>query len=279
MNINSNTKLLTSLGYKCSENGIYFYNKIFSLYNQNAIYISSSKSMISNVINYLDYFNFQGASVSAPYKKSIIPYLDNLDSIAYSTQSVNTIVKNVEGRWIGYNTDAIGLENVIKNKIGITIDKPKILIYGSGGVVTSVISALRKSYISPVIKIASRNKIKSLDIVNSTGIDIVDSFEDSFDLFINATPLSNTNPLLLSEYCKNSCIIFDLNPIQSKYEFEEMILNDKKKFIRGFDFYIEQFKEQFNLFVGFFPNTIILEDLISFRDNIIKNDLYLKQIL
>src|SRR3989338_8151605 len=48
-----------------------------------------------------------GLNVTAPYKQTIIPYLDRLDRSAKEAQAVNTIVRRGT-RLIGYNTDAEG---------------------------------------------------------------------------------------------------------------------------------------------------------------------------
>lgn len=48
-----------------------------------------------------------GFNVTAPYKASIIPYLDRLDFYAQEMNAVNT-VKLMDGQLVGYNTDGIG---------------------------------------------------------------------------------------------------------------------------------------------------------------------------
>ena len=48
-----------------------------------------------------------GVNVTVPFKKLIIPYLDELDETARDTQSVNTLRK-VDNKIIGYNTDTTG---------------------------------------------------------------------------------------------------------------------------------------------------------------------------
>ena len=46
-----------------------------------------------------------GANVTVPFKKKIIPFLDELTEISQRTLSVNTIYKE-KGKLIGHNTDA-----------------------------------------------------------------------------------------------------------------------------------------------------------------------------
>ena len=51
--------------------------------------------------------NFQGFNVTSPHKINIIKYLDELDDFSKKIGCVNT-VKVLNGKTIGYNTDAYG---------------------------------------------------------------------------------------------------------------------------------------------------------------------------
>ena len=48
--------------------------------------------------------NLVGGSVTVPYKVDVIPHLDGLDPKAQQIGAVNTIVRESDGRLIGYNT-------------------------------------------------------------------------------------------------------------------------------------------------------------------------------
>ena len=52
--------------------------------------------------------NYMGANVTIPYKESIIPMIDSLDTQSSMIGAVNTIV-NKDGKLHGYNTDTQGL--------------------------------------------------------------------------------------------------------------------------------------------------------------------------
>ena len=84
-----------------------------------------------------------GANVTVPFKRSIIPFLDQLSQEAKNTQSVNTVFLDKD-KLIGHNTDIFGFEASIKN-INIDLNNKDILILGAGGVVPSIIFALKKN--------------------------------------------------------------------------------------------------------------------------------------
>ena len=99
----------------------------------------------------------KGINVTVPFKKAVIPFLDELSVEAKKTQSVNTIYLN-NNKIIGHNTDIIGFETSIK-KSNYDLHNKEVLILGAGGVVPSIIFALIKLKVSK-IKISNRTKEK-----------------------------------------------------------------------------------------------------------------------
>ena len=129
-----------------------------------------------------------GLNITVPFKKAVIPFLDTLSDEARNSQSVNTIYK-VKDKIVGDNTDIegfkIGLETtnqIIKNK--------EALILGAGGVVPSIIIALKKMKISK-INLSNRTKLKALEIKKLfPEIEIIEWGKVSnFDIIINATSI------------------------------------------------------------------------------------------
>ena len=56
--------------------------------------------------------DFSAINVTIPYKKDVIPYLDEISEEAKKIGAVNTVV-NRNGRLYGYNTDYIGMSRLI----------------------------------------------------------------------------------------------------------------------------------------------------------------------
>ena len=75
--------------------------------------------------------DFCGINVTIPYKKAVIPYLDEIDSTAERIGAVNTIV-NRDGRLCGYNTDFGGMRALMMRE-GIDPLGKKVLVLGAGG--------------------------------------------------------------------------------------------------------------------------------------------------
>ena len=57
--------------------------------------------------------DFTGINVTIPYKKEVIPYLDELSPTAVKMGSVNTIVRRQDGTLFGHNTDYFGFTSMV----------------------------------------------------------------------------------------------------------------------------------------------------------------------
>ncbi|MBR2590167.1 MAG: shikimate dehydrogenase [Clostridia bacterium] len=75
--------------------------------------------------------DFLGVNVTIPYKQSVMPLLDEIDTAAANIGAVNTVV-NRGGKLFGYNTDYLGLKALIE-KNGVSLGGKKVIILGSGG--------------------------------------------------------------------------------------------------------------------------------------------------
>jgi len=129
-----------------------------------------------------------GVNVTVPYKKTIIPFLDELSTEAQDTQSVNTLyLKN--NKIVGHNTDIIGFETSIK-KFNYDVLNKEVLILGAGGVVPSIIFALNKMKASK-IKISNRTKEKAENLKKHfKNIELIEWGKvPNVDMIINATSI------------------------------------------------------------------------------------------
>ena len=208
----------------------------------------------------------KGINVTVPFKKAVIPFLDELSVEAKKTQSVNTIYLN-NNKIIGHNTDIIGFETSIK-KSNYDLHNKEVLILGAGGVVPSIIFALIKLKVSK-IKISNRTKEKVENLKKLfKNIEIVEWGElPNFDMIINATSLGLKKEdkinLNFSSVSKNK-FFYDViyNPRETNFlkvgkNLGNMILNGKMMFIY-------QAFSSFRIWHGIEPH--INEDVIKLLD-------------
>ena len=85
--------------------------------------------------------DFTGINVTIPYKKDVIPFLDELSSAAQKMGAVNTIIRRKDGTLFGHNTDCFGFASMVK-KSGLDVSGKKVLVLGSGGASNTVVAVL-----------------------------------------------------------------------------------------------------------------------------------------
>jgi shikimate dehydrogenase len=147
-----------------------------------------NEDQLEQIISQVKDNKIKGINVTVPFKKTVIPYLDELTAEAQSTQSVNTIYKK-DNKIIGHNTDIFGFETSIQ-KAEYYLEDKEVLILGAGGVVPSIIFSLIKMKTSK-IKISNRTKEKAENLKKIfKDIEVLKWGEISnFDMIINATSL------------------------------------------------------------------------------------------
>ena len=164
------------------------HNYWFKKNNINAVYEKKlvKKDEIEKFIKKLKNKEIDGINVTVPFKKVVIPFLDQLTTEASITQSVNTI--SIENdKLVGHNTDVAGFELAIRY-IKFDVSKKNILIIGAGGVVPSIIYSLKKMKAN-TISLINRTKENAEEIKkNFKEIEILNWGEKyDFDMIINAT--------------------------------------------------------------------------------------------
>jgi len=145
-------------------------------------------SEIENLIFSIREDKIYGVNVTVPFKKMVIPFLDELSEEAKISQSVNTIYKK-DNKIIGDNTDIEGFKLSLE-KTGQEVKNKKALILGAGGVVPSIIIALKKMKIKKIY-LSNRTELKAIELKkNFPEIEIIKWGDTlNFDIIINATSI------------------------------------------------------------------------------------------
>ncbi|MDC3341415.1 shikimate dehydrogenase [Candidatus Pelagibacter sp.] len=236
--------------------------------NINAIYEKQklNEDELEKIILQIRNKKISGVNVTVPFKKTIIPYLDELSHESQKTQSVNTIYLK-DNKVVGHNTDIVGFETSIK-KSEYDLSNKEVLILGAGGVVPSIIFALIKMKVSK-IKICNRTKEKAENLKKIyKNIEIVDWGEASnFDMIINATSLGlketdNLN-LNFSSVTRNK-FFYDVIYNPSETNFLKMGRGLGNKTLNGKLMFIYQALSAFNIWHNQKPE--INENVIKLLD-------------
>lgn len=153
----------------------------------------------------------EGLNVTIPYKKDVLPYIDELDSVAKAIGAVNTLKiyrKNNTLRIKGYNTDYLGFLESIKNTNNVK--HLNALILGTGGSSKAVAHALNVSGIK-FLFVSRDNKDGKTIRYEDLNKDII----SKHTLIVNTTPLgmfphTETCPDIPYAFIGNNHFLFDL---------------------------------------------------------------------
>ena len=189
-------------------------NNLNALYDKKLLEHGKIKQLISNVREE----KIHGLNVTVPFKKTVIPFLDELSDEARNSQSVNTIYK-VKDKIIGENTDIDGFKSALEATNQVIKNK-KAFILGAGGVVPSIIIALKKMQISKIY-LSNRTELKALELKKHfPEIEMIEWGKVSnFDIMINATSIGLNN---------NDKIDIDYKNISQNKLFYDVIYNPKE---------------------------------------------------
>ncbi len=189
--------------------------------NINAMYDKKQlgENEIKGIINEVKNEKINGINVTVPFKKSVIPFLDELTQLAKETQSVNTIFKK-DNKIVGDNTDVGGFKQSLEY-INYNVKNKKVFILGAGGVVPSILKALEKLGAAKVY-ISNRTKEKAKNLENNykTSLDLETldwGQSPDFDIIINATSLGLKN---------NDKIELDYNKYKPKFFGKKKLFYD-----------------------------------------------------
>jgi len=192
-------------------------NNVNAVYNKKQLDEADIQGIILEVKN----SKIDGINVTIPFKKSVIPFLDELTPLAKEVQSVNTIFKK-DNKVVGDNTDIGGFEQAIKH-IDYKVKNKKVFILGAGGVVPSIIVALKRMGADKII-LSNRTKEKA-EALKKTYVDL-EIIEwgkvPNFDMIINATSLGlNRNDDIKLDYTNTGSnkLFYDIiyNPSKTKF--------------------------------------------------------------
>lgn len=164
---------------------------------------------------------WKGLNVTIPYKKTVIPYCDELSERACVIGSVNTMYRR-NGRIYGDNTDYDGFLYMV-SRLGVSVSGKKALILGNGGAALTVRAVLRNLGAAKLV------------VISRTGEDNYDNIQRHYDadIIVNTTPVGmypdNGNAVISLKNFTNCTAVLDLiyNPLKTALilEAEELRIN------------------------------------------------------
>lgn len=196
----------------------YFSEKFDNQLIIDAIYRNFDLQNIAEVRNIFAQ-NHHGYNVTIPYKKQIIPYLDQLSPEAEQIGAVNVVQKLANGQLIGHNTDWFGFYHSLQPLL--QKHHQKGLVLGTGGASEAICFALKKLNID--YKKVSRKAEKDILGYNDLNANVLDDYK----VIVNCTPLGtypkvDAKPSLPYDAVSSQHLLYDLiyNPDETQFLLE-----------------------------------------------------------
>ncbi|HEX75275.1 MAG TPA: shikimate dehydrogenase [Dehalococcoidia bacterium] len=105
---------------------------------------------LSSRINQLRQPQNLGANVTVPYKETALHLIDEVDNLASLIGAVNTIA-NRDGKLVGFNTDAHGFLQALRDDGKFEPENKCVVILGAGGAARAVSFALLQENVTSLV--------------------------------------------------------------------------------------------------------------------------------
>lgn len=195
----------------------YFAEKFQKEGIQNAVYQNFEIDRIELFKEVIKSDHLKGLNVTIPYKQEVIPFLDDLHPAAKKIGAVN-VIKLLNGKLIGYNSDYYGFINSLKKQIDFPLQNKKALLLGTGGASKAVKVALEDEGV--FVQYVSRKQSESTLAYSDLDKEIIESVH----IIVNCSPLGmypnvESCPDIPYEYINANHVLYDLvyNPEETLF--------------------------------------------------------------
>lgn len=188
------------------------FNRVFHFLgtSNSHTYTRLAVSQAKDAIYLMKELDIAGLNVTAPFKKEIIPYLDEIEPSAALIGGVNTIV-NHNGKLKGFNTDTIGVSQSFQYH-GIDIKGKRCIVLGAGGAGRAALYTLVQA--GAHVYLVNRTFAKAQETTKTLGgipreINTLPQLLKETDILIST--LSASLDIIDTTWLKKDLIVFDAN--------------------------------------------------------------------
>lgn len=229
-----------------------------------AVYLAFEPPDIESAIMSMRTLGIKGASVTIPFKETIIHYLDEVDPLALDIGAVNTVV-NKAGRLVGYNTDC---DAALAPLISHGIQGKTVCIIGAGGAGKAVAHGIAKQGGHIIIVNRSAEKGAALaaevkgrficqDQMDTIAADVVINTTSCgmYPLQVNDLPFPASNLI-------PGMVVMDVVYTPLNTRLLSIARGKGCTIIDGLSMFVAQAAAQFELWTGLKPDTKIMRDAV-----------------
>lgn len=258
-NINSDTNVMGIIGNPVMHTkSPVIHNKGYKQLGLDSTYVPFEVDDLSLFLEVASMLDIKGFSVTVPFKNDIIPLLDSITDGVKEIGACNTVT-NIDGKWIGENTDYVGFINPLIREYGDLRGK-KVSVIGAGGAAKAALFALKNE--GAEVLILNRTVEKAKELAEQFNVkycplnsESAEDIKEYSDVIVQTTnvgmhPLEHIDPLSFYNFTGNE-FLYDIIYAPEETLFLKKGKEAGCKILNGWDMLLEQGYRQFKLFTGY----------------------------
>jgi shikimate dehydrogenase len=189
------------------------HNSGFEALGLNRVYVPFHATNAEKALAGCRALGVHGLSVTIPHKEKVLAHIDSIDPVAEKIGAVNTLVFKEDNKIHGLNTDWIGANRALSEKLDL--QGKKILLLGAGGSAKAIGFGLLEAGARVILASRTESKVKGLaEILKCDWLHLSEIETAQADGLVNATsvgmrPVENAS--LVPEQClKNFPVVMDI---------------------------------------------------------------------
>lgn len=235
------------------------HNAGFDALGLNAVYVPLEARDAEDFVRFARQTGLRGASITAPFKVSLLPYFDEIAPLARRVGAVNTLVVR-DGRWVGANTDVDGFLAPLAGRIELAGARCAVL--GAGGAARAVAVALVDRGATVAVSGRRLERARAIAEAAGCGVGEFPPRAGSWDVLVNATPAgSGAEPVdPMDGVPLDGTLVYDLVYAPRETPLLRRAAASGCATIGGIEMLIAQAERQFELFTGHRPPAGLFEE-------------------
>jgi 3-dehydroquinate dehydratase/shikimate dehydrogenase len=238
-------------------------NAAFQAKHVNAVFLPCQTHKLADFLAFARGLQLQGFAITMPYKRAILRALDWVDPLAHRIGACNTVALQ-RGRWLGWNTDAAAVVEVLTKRLRLA--GSRILILGAGGAARAAAYAVRAEGAEVII--TSRREAAARTLARGVAAQVVPwSTAESLevDAVINATPVGmypqvDSAPIDLARLRVR--VVFDMVYFPLVTRFLNEARGRGLTTISGLEMLVAQGARQFEIWTGLAAPRALMEQAV-----------------
>ena len=217
----------------------------------NAVYLALHAKSLKDLLACVQNIPIRGLSITMPYKQEMVEELENSDPLTRQIGACNTVVRSLDGKLYGFNTDVAGVLTPLEQRLHLA--GARVLLIGAGGVARAAAFGLKAK--GAEVFIINRTPEKGQTLARQAKVKYLKRAEiakQSFDVIINATPvgMGNHKQSPLEEKELNTKYVFDLVYVPAETRLVTMARAKGIQVIPGLEMFVQQGARQFEIWTG-----------------------------